>query len=205
MSKNINYLFLIVFMAFFYTCNSNKKINIEGELKKLHRITLSFEGPETSELAEENPFLNYRLDVTFTNGEEEFVIPGFYATDGNAAETSSDKGNIWQVRFTPNKTGEWSYIASFKTGENIAVADGIKIGKSAGFFDGAKGSFLVKESDKKGNDNRAKGKLAYVGESYLKFTETAKYFIKLGVDAPENLLAYTDIDVSTNALGLQKI
>ncbi len=69
---------------------------------------------------ENNPFLNYRLDVTFKNGNKVYVIPGFYAADGNAAETSSASGNIWQVRFTPDAIGEWTYTVSFKKGNNIA-------------------------------------------------------------------------------------
>lgn len=204
MNKKINYLFLILFMVFFYTCKPYKEVKIDGELKKWHRIVLNFEGPETHEMDENNPFLNYRLDATFTNGTEKFVIPGFFAADGNAAETSTTKGNIWQVRFTSNKTGNWTYKISFKKGKNIAVAEDTNDAVSAGFMDGQTGTFTISESDKKGLDNRAKGKLQYLGESYLKFAETNKYFIKLGVDAPENLLAYTDIDVSTNALGFQK-
>ncbi|GAA4814659.1 DUF5060 domain-containing protein [Litoribaculum gwangyangense] len=186
------------------SCKDYKEVNIDGELKKWHRITLNFDGPLTSEMDENNPFLNYRLDVTFKNGEETFVIPGFYAADGNAVHTSSDAGNIWQVRFTPNTIGEWTYTVSFKEGENVAIAEDITNASSAGFMDGQVGSFTIEESDKTGIDNRAKGKLQYVGESYLKFTDSQKYFIKLGVDAPENLLAYTDFDVSTNALGFQK-
>jgi hypothetical protein len=204
MNKTKNYLLILLFMVFFYSCNQQKAVKIDGELKKWHKVVLNFEGPETQEMDKNNPFLNYRLDVTFTNGKEEFVVPGFYAADGNAAKTSSSSGNVWQVRFTPNKTGEWKYATSFKTGENIAVLDTKLNAESAGFFDGAKGSFYVEESDKTGKDNRAKGKLQYIGESYLKFAETNQYFIKLGVDAPENLLAYADFDVSTNALGLQK-
>jgi len=204
MSKKLNYLFLILFMVFFYACKSKKAVKIDGELKKWHRIVLNFEGPETHEMDDNNPFLNYRLDVTFTNGSEKFTIPGFFAADGNAAETSSTKGNIWQVRFTPNKIGEWNYTTSFKKGKNIAIADTVENAKSAGFMDEQTGAFKIKNTDKTGVDNRAKGKLAYVGEPYLKFTETDKYFIKLGVDAPENLLAYSDFDVSTNALDLQK-
>ncbi|RED47781.1 DUF5060 domain-containing protein [Seonamhaeicola aphaedonensis] len=187
-----------------FSCENYKEVNIDGELKKWHRVTLNFEGPQTSEMDENNPFLNYRLDVTFNNGEETFVIPGFYATDGNAADTSSDTGNIWQVRFIPNITGEWTYAVSFKEGENVAITEDITNASSAGFMDGQTGSFVIAESDKTGIDNRAKGKLEYVGESYLKFADSQKYFIKLGVDAPENLLAYTDFDVSTNALGFQK-
>ena len=71
-------------------------------------------------------------------------------------------------------------------------------------MDGLQGVFLVGESDKTGLDNRAKGRLNYVGEPYLKYEETGKYFIKVGVDAPENLLAYEDIDETPNVFGLRK-
>ncbi|WP_298338924.1 DUF5060 domain-containing protein [uncultured Algibacter sp.] len=204
MLKRISYLYFLFITISFYSCNQHKEVQVEGELKKWHRIVLNFEGPQTSEMDIKNPFLNYRLDVTFRNKEKEYIIPGFYAADGNAAETGSDTGNIWQVRFTPNKIGEWTYSVSFKKGDNIAVSDDLSKAFSAGFMDGQTGTFTILESDKKGIDNRAKGRLQYVGESYLKFAESQKYFIKLGVDAPENLLAYTDFDVSTNALGFQK-
>ncbi|TXG39494.1 DUF5060 domain-containing protein [Seonamhaeicola maritimus] len=202
MYKYISIL-VLVFITF-NSCSKQKEVKIEGELKKWHRVTLNFEGPETTEIDENNPFLNYRLDVTFKCGNKTYVIPGFYAADGNTAETSSNSGNVWQVRFTPGTIGEWTYSVSFKKGENIAVAEDITKSSSAGFMDGQTGRFNISKSDKTGNDNRAKGRLQYVGESYLKFAETQDYFIKLGVDAPENLLAYTDFDVSTNALGFQK-
>ena len=186
------------------SCIPANKDKIEGELKEWHRITLLFEGPQSSEMDEDNPFLNYRLDVTFTQGENEFVVPGFYAADGNAAETSAESGNKWMVRFTPDNTGEWNYSVSFKTGETIAIADDLTGAESAGFMDGHAGSFTVQTSDKVGVDNRAKGRLEYVGEPYLKYAESGAYFIKVGVDAPENLLAYSDFDAATNVFDLQK-
>ena len=202
MYKDILFCFLLLLT--FSSCNQQKEVVVDGELQKWHRITLNFEGPKTNELADDNPFLHYRLDVTFSNGDKTYRIPGFYAADGNAAETSSSKGNIWQVRFTPDTLGEWTYSVSFKKGENVAVLDDFLSAKSAGFMDGQSGSFTIYASDKTGVDNRAKGRLQYIGESYLQYAESGKYFIKLGVDAPENLLAYNDIDVATNALGFQK-
>lgn len=177
---------------------------MEGALKKWHKLTFSFEGPKTSELDTVNPFLDYRLEVTFTNGTKKYVVPGFYAADGNAAETGASSGNIWQVRFTPDTIGNWSYSVSFKEGRDIAIADTFGNAKSAGFLDGYSGTFQISETDKTGKDNRAKGRLNYVGESYLQFAETRDYFIKVGVDAPENLLGYVDFDGATNALGLLK-
>lgn len=194
----------LLLWTFLLTSCGNSEPEITGELKKWHRVTIEFDGPETSEMAEENPFLNYRLDITFVNGDEKFVVPGFYAADGNAAETSAEAGNKWMVRFSPNKTGEWNYSVSFKTGDQIAVANDPSQGQSAGYMDGATGTFSIASSDKAGIDNRAKGRLEYVGEPYLQYAETKEYFIKVGVDAPENLLAYDGFDVSTNVLDFKK-
>ena len=59
---------LFIFLAFtICSCNNQADVKIDRDLKKWHRITLNFEGPETEELGEINPFLDYRLDVTFTN------------------------------------------------------------------------------------------------------------------------------------------
>ncbi|WP_185783578.1 DUF5060 domain-containing protein [Croceivirga lutea] len=197
-------LSVVVLVLSMLSCKKEIIPEIDGELKKWHRITLSFEGPETDELAEINPFLDYRLDVTFSHGDKRYTVPGFYAADGNASETSASTGNIWQVRFTPDDIGAWTYAVSFKKGSEIAVADTFDAAASAGFMDGCSGSFLVTDSDKIGIDNRAKGRLNYIGESYLQFEETKDYFIKLGVDAPENLLGYADFDAATNALGFLK-
>lgn len=192
------------FVCIIYGCESEPQYLVRGELKKWHKVEVLFNGPATGEMEVINPFLDYRLDVTFSNGDQNYVVPGFYAADGNAAETGSAKGNKWLVRFAPNKTGLWNFKVSFKKGANIAVADAIGDAASAKYMDGISGSFMVGENDKTGIDNRAKGKLEYVGEDYLKFKDSGKYFIKVGVDAPENILAFNDFDATTNALGLIK-
>ena len=134
-------LALILFsLSMFISCKQ-PKAGISGELKKWHRVTLVFEGPKTGEMAEDNPFLNYRLDVTFTNGDQQFVVPGFYAADGNAAETSVENGNKWMARFTPNREGAWNYAASFKQGENVSIATDVSNAASAGLWMGNKVSF----------------------------------------------------------------
>jgi hypothetical protein len=196
---------LLIFLAILLmACKSPSNIEIVGELKKWHRVTLVFDGPQTSETDVVNPFLNYRLDVTFTSGQERFIVPGFYAADGNAAETSATDGNKWKVHFTPDKAGEWNYAVSFMKGEEVAVANNLSSAKSAGFMDGKKGSFIVEDSDKVGRDNRAKGRLQYVGEHFLKYAESGKYFMKQGADTPENFLAYEDFDNTPNYKNLRK-
>ena len=167
---------------------------ITGETKKWHKLTLTFEGPETEEMHTYNPFLNYRLDVTFHKGDKHYVVPGYFAADGNAGESSATKGNKWRVHFAPDETGEWQYEVSFRKGGNVAVADHRLPGQSAGFMDGQQGSFQVADTDKDGRDFRAKGRLQFVNQSFLRFAETGEYFLKAGVDAPENVFAYEDFD-----------
>ncbi|WP_299187263.1 DUF5060 domain-containing protein [uncultured Aquimarina sp.] len=173
----------------------------QGELKRWHKITLSFEGPNTSESATTNPFSDYRLDVTFTNGSLSYVVPGFYAGCSDAANSSCDAGNIWQVHFSPSQIGTWNWSAEFVTGSDVAINAS---GSSAGFMDGVTGSFNVIESDKSGRDFRSKdlGRLKYVGEHYLKHIGTnpdnpnGPWFIKAGADSPENALNYVDFDAT---------
>ncbi|WP_298536355.1 DUF5060 domain-containing protein [uncultured Algibacter sp.] len=193
-SRIVFTVFLIIGLA--KTLNAQ---NITGELKKWHKVTLEFEGPETSENAENNPFLNYKLDVTFTNSMsgKTYTIPGYYATDGNAAHTGSDSGKIWKVHFCPDEIGNWDYSVRFVKGKWAAVRVSNKL-KSADYMDKLKGSFNIAESDKTGRDFRGKGRLQYVGERYLKFAENGEYFLKCGSDAPENFLAYSDFDGTQN-------
>ncbi|MEM0992412.1 MAG: DUF5060 domain-containing protein, partial [Bacteroidota bacterium] len=165
---------------------------ITGELKKWHKVTLTFEGPETAENHTYNPFLNYRLNVLFTKGKTSYLVPGYFAADGNAGETAASKGNQWRVHFAPDAAGEWQYEVSFRKGGNIAVAE--RAGESAGFMDGQRGIFTIGETDKTGRDFRGKGRLQFVNKTYLQFAETGEYFLKAGVDAPENALSYADFD-----------
>ncbi len=176
--------------------NSLQASDISGELKQWHKITFTFNGPEVSETDEFNPFTNYRLDVNFTHSEtgKTYRIPGYFAANGNAANTSADNGNKWRVHFSPDETGEWSYRVSFRKGKYIVASEKENAGEPAGYMDGEKGNFSVKASDKSGLDFRAKGRLQYVGSHYLQFAGSGEFFLKAGADAPENLLAYADFD-----------
>lgn len=206
MKKNIVYsfFFLLLFQTISYN-SQNKKIEgkeydvavkIEGELKKWHKVTLTFDGPETSEKNKDNPFLNYRFDVEFTHQEskKKYEIPGYFAADGNAGETSANSGNKWRVHFAPDEIGDWKYTVSFRKGNFAALSYTNKSSNPVKNLDGYSSSFLIKKSDKKGRDFRGKGRLKYVGERYLKFAETGEYFLKVGPDAPENFLSYVDFD-----------
>ena len=158
-----------------------------------HRLTFQIEGPQISELDSVNPFLNYRLQMRFQKGDQSYWVPGFYAADGNAAETSANAGNIWQVHFVPDQIGEWQYEVSFRQGENIALSDQPEAGTPLN-PDGQKGKFHIQASNKTGSDFRAKGKIRYTGEHYLHHAGSGELFLKAGADSPENFLGYREFD-----------
>lgn len=188
--KKLTYLFGFLLLI---SCQSQLKneFEIKGELKQWHKITLVIPGPETSEWAKENPFLDYKLEVTFSNGNKTYTVPGFYAADGNAAETSADEGNIWKVRFQPDETGMWNYKISFRKGKDIVVK---KSDGEAVPGDRKTGSFEISASEKSGRDFRAKGRIIDGGKGYFEFQGSGDIWIKNGTDSPENFLAYADFD-----------
>ena len=180
---------LILSLAILAGCGLQKPI----EASKWDKIVLSFEGPEVSEDSEVNPFTEYRLNVTFSHEKKSYVVPGYFAADGNAAETSAESGKIWKVVFRPDEVGEWSYNVSFRTGKKIST-DGNPGAGEATAFDGSKGKIIVNSSLASLPDLRAKGRLNYVNGRYLQFQESGEYFLKGGADSPENLLGYVDFD-----------
>lgn len=166
---------------------------ISGELRQWHDVVLTFDGPPTDESAEPNPFLYYRLDVTFTKGSKKYIVPGYFAADGDAANTSAKSGNKWRVHFIPDETGTWNYSTSFRTGPHVAVSNNPVAGKPVA-PNGVKGTLAIAPSDKTGRDHRSHGMLAYVGEHYARYQGSGKYFIQTGTQSPENFFAYFEFD-----------
>jgi hypothetical protein len=169
-----------------------------GVLQTWHKVTLTFDGPDVSELGDDNPFLNYRLSVTFRKGERQFVVPGYFAADGDAANSSASTGNRWRVHFRPQEVGRWDYSVSFRTGGSVALKLDTDLGNSEPWspLDGTQGSFLVEVSDKADPDLRAAdlGRVFYDGSHVLKYAGSGKPYFKIGEGSPENFLAYHEFD-----------
>ena len=175
--------------------NGDGSVTISGELNEWHKVTLDLNGPYAHERDNEpNPFIDYRMTVTFAHEDgTKYVVPGYFAADGNAADSSAEAGTTWRAHFAPDRVGDWSYAVEFARGRGAALDRKAKAEAFAG-FDGAKGSFKIEATDKQGPDLRAHGRLKYVGKHYLQFAGSGKYFLKVGADAPETLLAYADFD-----------
>ncbi|WP_297791752.1 DUF5060 domain-containing protein [uncultured Eudoraea sp.] len=196
MKKNIYLIYCLVALTSFRLAFSQK------EYRQYQPIIMDFEIEATSETASENPFTDYCLQVEFTLKDNVFSVPGFYAADGNAAETSSSSGGTWRVVFTPNTAGLLEYKVSFKKGKNIAMDEDIYSGEPIRRHDGKRGSIKVVLPHEEATGFNARGRLCYANSRYL-HTENGEPLLKFGANSPENFLAYADID-STYAYDPEK-
>lgn len=153
-------------------------------------VTIEVTGPVLDESSGPNPFADYRLSVAFSNGREEWTVPGYFAACADAADSSCTRGSLWRAHFIPYKGGQWEYQIDFRTGANI-VASGEE-GRPLAGLDGATGKFTV--GDKARNLIRARGILQYLSERYYRWQGSGRPFFNFGPDSPENTLAYVDFD-----------
>ncbi len=171
---------------------------VSGELKQWHKVTLTFNGPFVHERdTQPNPFTDIRLNVTFTHesGAPRYVVPGYFAADGNAGNSSVESGTKWRAHLSPNKPGRWTWAAEMWRGKNLAVGlQGEEEAHPVASLNGKRGEFTVAASDKAGRDFRAHGRLQYVGKHHLQFAGSKEFFLKAGPDSPETMLAYADFD-----------
>ncbi|MBX7255123.1 MAG: DUF5060 domain-containing protein [Candidatus Hydrogenedentes bacterium] len=187
---------LVCFIFVLTPRGDSQTTSLSGELRKWRPVTLTFHGPDTSETAAQNPFADYRLTVRFSHEGRTVAVPGFFAADGDAAESGAESGSVWKAIFVPDEQGKWEYVAEFRTAPGIAVASEDEKGQPAD-FDGTTGSFEVGPIDKNAPGFLAKGMLCNLGSRYPQFVETKEYFIKGGADSPENVLAFADFDGTT--------
>lgn len=91
-------------------------VNVTGELRQWHNVILTLNGPYAHEKDDRpNPFTDHRFMVRFVHesGSPDCIVPGYFAADGDAANTSADSGTQWRAHLSPDKTGKWTYTISF--------------------------------------------------------------------------------------------
>lgn len=161
--------------------------SVHGTLAAGQPLEIAYQGPWATELDNApNPFLDYRLNVTFHGpGGRTYVVPGFF--DGNGQ--GGGAGHVWRVRFTPEVPGNWNAVASFRTGTELAISTAAGAGSAVALLNGATVQIAVGAVDPQAPGFLKWGRLEYANGHYPKFT-SGPYFIKGGVNGPENLLAY---------------
>jgi len=176
------------------TSTGSKGGVITGVNRVWQTLTIEFPSAVYIEGANPNPFLDRRLDVTFTHvaSGQTLVVPGYFAADGDAANSGADTGSTWRVHFTAPRAGDWSYQASFLAGDGIVVDDSV-VGTGLDFHDD-QATISILPYDPAAPGFLGKGRLDYVDEHYLVHGQTQRPFFKVGTNSPENFLAYADFD-----------
>src|SRR5687768_3544264 len=134
-------------------------VSISGELRQWHNVTLTLSGPQADELSNApNPFTDYRMTVTFAHesGTPTYRVPGYFAADGDGANSSAASGNKWRAHLAPDKTGRWTYRIGFVSGKGVAIG-AASTGQTVAPFDARTGTFQVAATDKNVPDFRSRG------------------------------------------------
>ncbi len=186
-----NFSLVIILFTLVQCDQKSSKISVSNH-KQWETISLNFKGPQLSESDTDNPFLNYKLDVVFEHPDTSYSVKGFYAADGKAAETSADSGNVWQVRFSADRPGKWTYKASLSHAENIAIDDHTSESTIVDISN-SEGKFTVLSNSESQSNFYKNGRIS-VRSSYFFFEDKKEYWLKMGANSPENLLAFADFD-----------
>lgn len=166
------------------------RVSIDGVPRVWQRFDFLLKGLFYDELdGPPNPFLDVRAQVTFVGPSGQvYDVPAFFAGNGKGVGV----GEMWKARFVPDEAGSWQYTISYRTGPSVAISLDPFAGTPFG-LDGMTGSFTVLPPDPNAQGFARHGRLGYVGGHYLRFAD-GTYFLKGGVDSPENLLAYFGFD-----------
>jgi len=162
-------------------------------------MELSFLGPWESETGESpNPFLDYRLTVRFDGpAGRSLEVPGFFDADGG----TGDVGNVWTARFLPPAKGTWTAHAFMRAGSGVALQSAPAAGAGVTTIDGRQITFEVKGIDPAGKGLYRLGTLIDVGRHHRKF-EHGPFYLKAGINGPENFLANRAMDDITKTQGV---
>ncbi|MEN0019264.1 MAG: PA14 domain-containing protein [Planctomycetota bacterium] len=191
-------------LASITTAASAQLGTVSGPLINWQPMAITYNGPQASEWDAVNPFTDYRLQVLFTAPSgRTFDVPGYFAGDGSTDGSNTGTGNAWRVRFSPDEAGQWSAVASFRTGADVATAvlsdeEPDPAAGTATAFDGDTVTFNIAPEDTSAPGTLGKGKLLYNGTHFLTFADGTP-FIKTGADSPENWLGYYGFDNTRSA------
>ena len=157
-------------------------------------MTLDFDGPRLSE-SEAATFTDHRLMVTFTHTEtgETMTVRGFFAGDGDAADSAAQAGTIWRAIFSAPQHGEWRWQARLATGADIAIDLDPAMGTSLPLARDS-GTIMVERSNPmaSGWTSTDWGPLR-VEDGRYRLANGREWF-KSGSNSPENLLGYEGFD-----------
>ena len=166
---------------------------LEQQIMPLYRpIALPISGPMLSESSEVNPFTDYLMlaDFVHSSSGKHYRIRGFFNADGRAAASTADTGTQWQANFMPQLAGEWRYSLTLWRGEDAAWQ---QEPNNLSLINAKNGQFSV-SNDASRNRGFYQSGMLEIKNAYFWQASRDSYWLKNGVNSPENFLAHEDID-----------
>ncbi len=190
-----------ILLLFFLSSTTIYSQTITPNPMQYHKVVLEYTSTATYNETQGNAlFRNIRLNVTFTSPTGQvFIVAGYFAGDGNAANTSASTGNKWRVNFTPTEIGRYTYVTSFRQGNDVILDLSVTAGTPFD-FNATNGNFTTIATNKSGLDFRSKGVLRYVNDHFFRWSN-GDYFLEFGADSPEVFLEYNDFDNTPDSQG----
>ncbi len=155
--------------------------------------TLCVTGPQVHEQDAYNPFWHYRLNVNVAWPGGAQTLRGYYAADGDAANTGARSGDQWCVRLQAFEPGVYTYEIQFERGDSLAIRPDAQRGEALPGH-GRKSSFRVELPSDGNVEDFGWLRSGAAGYPEVGFAERRRTWLKSGTNSPENLLAYADFD-----------
>ena len=165
-----------------------------------HPVTLDFLAPINMLESDPATFTNHRLMVRFTSdsGHPPVTVRGFFAGDGDAADSGAQTGSVWRAMFTPPAAGTWHWTARLATGEDIAIDIDFDAGEAMPMgrptSDTQTGTLVVAQNTMGGVSwtSADLGPLSIEDGRYR--LPSGREWFKSGANSPENLLGFEGFD-----------
>jgi hypothetical protein len=157
---------------------TNEPIKQMGNLGSFEQgsiVEIAFSGPLMAvDDPDLNPFL-IEMEVSITGPDGQvFLLPAFYDGDG----MGGTRGNVWKVRFVPDAPGSWLFTSDSSQRE---------LNRYQGTFSVAAAPDCQTPGPDQSPNIHCLGFLEASNGHYLRFS-SGEYWIKAGVDDPENFL-----------------
>ena len=179
--------------------SSARGVEIGGELRQWHKVTLTLDGPQADERASDPESVS-RLpddgDVRARVRRAELQRARLLRRRRQRRDTSATAGNKWRAHLRRTRPADGTGASRSCPARTRAIDAAVAAdAQPVAPFDGLLGSVQMWPLPTRvAPDFRARGPLQYVGGHYLRFAGTGEYFLKVGADSPETLLAYADFD-----------
>ena len=172
-------------------------VSISGELRQWHKVTLTLSGPQAEERVDRTEpvhGLSHDGDLCARVRHADIPCARLFCRRRRRGQFIRDGGQ--QVAGASGAGQDRTVDLSHRIRRRAKASrwPRRRQGRAVAPFDGRSGTFQVAATDKKSPDFRARGRLQYTGKHYLQFAGSGDYFLKLGADSPETLLAYADFD-----------